>query len=142
MNKEAQIRLKGNPTILLADDEELMREVISIMIEENGGRVISAIDGKEAVDVFYSHRDAVDCVLLDFSMPEMNGYQAFKHIRSMKPSVPVIIISGLQITPEIDELRKKQELIYISKPFHEDEIIDHIANLLNTESGQGSCQHE
>ncbi len=116
-------RLSGQPRILVVDDEDLMREVVSIMIEENGGSVIEAVNGRDAVEKFKDQGDEVDCVFLDFSMPEMNGYEAYCAIRAINSQVPVIMVSGLGVTPEVANLQNSGEIKFMSKPFHESELI-------------------
>ncbi|RMG42113.1 MAG: response regulator, partial [Candidatus Dadabacteria bacterium] len=117
-----ELKLEGNPTILVVDDEELMREVTTIMIEENGGESIVAIDGLDAVEKFAENVDEIDCVLMDFSMPQMNGYEAYLEIKKIKPDVGVVMVSGLKMIPEVVELKNKGEIEFISKPFHEVEL--------------------
>ena len=117
------MKLEGNPTVLIVDDEELMREVTSIMIEENGGKVLTAVDGIDAVEVFAENRDKIDLVFMDVSMPRMNGYEAFLEIQKLDPSVAVLIVSGLRMTPEVEALHKSGQIDFLSKPFHEIELI-------------------
>jgi DNA-binding NtrC family response regulator len=113
----------GNHVILMADDEELMREVLSLMIEENGCEVIAAIDGQHAVELFNQNRERVSCVVLDFSMPGLNGFEAFKQIKATGVDVPVVIMSGLKIAPEMQEFVNTREIEFIGKPFREEDFI-------------------
>jgi CheY-like chemotaxis protein len=115
--------LRSSPTVLVVDDEELMREVVAIMIEENGGTVIEAMNGLDAVEKFKDQANSVDCVFMDFSMPEMNGYEAYCEIRKVSGSVPFVMVSGLQVTPEIGKLKEQNEVAFLSKPFHEEELL-------------------
>jgi CheY-like chemotaxis protein len=117
------IKFEGTPTILIVDDEELMREVTSIMIEENGGKVLTATDGLDAVEVFAENKDKIDGIFLDISVPRMNGYEAFLELRKIEPNIAVLIVSGLQMTPEIEALQTSGQADYLSKPFHEVELI-------------------
>lgn len=101
-----------------------MREVTALMIEENGGRVILAVDGREAVEVFTKHQHEIDAVFLDFSMPRMNGYSVYLEIRSISKDVGIVMVSGLSATPEIDRLARMGDLVFLAKPFHESELIE------------------
>ena len=114
---------QSNPTILVVDDEELMREVVTIMIEENGGSVISAVDGQDAIEKFEEHASDISCVFMDFSMPRKNGYEAYVEIRNKSAEVPVVIVSGLSVTPEVEELKKNNQIVFLSKPFHEEQLL-------------------
>ena len=125
-----RVRLEGNPTILIVDDEELMREVASIMIEENGGSVLTAVDGLDAVEVFAENKEKISAIFMDISMPRMNGYESYIEIRKLSPTVPVLIVSGLKMMPEVQKLQANNEVDFLSKPFHEVELIKALNKVL------------
>ena len=85
---------KGTGTVLLADDEEMVREVGVSMLESLGFRVLTAADGQEATEIFRTHGDEIRCVILDLTMPRMDGGEAFREIRRIRPGVRVILTSG------------------------------------------------
>lgn len=85
---------KGTGTVLLADDEEMVRQVGVGMLESLGFRVLTATDGQEAVEVFRTHRDEIRCVVLDLTMPRMDGEETFREIRRLHPGARVILTSG------------------------------------------------
>lgn len=119
---DAPVVIQGQ-SVLFADDEELMREVVSIMIEENGGKVFLAVDGVDAVELFREHKEEISYTVLDFSMPNMDGYEAYLEIKKINPEAKVMFVSGLNITPEVEELVRKREVIFLSKPFNEKELL-------------------
>ncbi len=123
--------LPEGTTILLVDDEELMLEVASIMVEDHGAAVITAVDGQEAVEVYQREAALISCVVMDFSMPRKNGYEAALEIKKMNAQVPIIIVSGLAVTPEINAMISRGELSYLGKPFHEQSLIAAILSALN-----------
>jgi len=82
-------------TILVVDDEESVRMLTTAMLEMLDCRVLTAADGREAVEVFRQHDDEIDLVLLDQKMPIMSGDQAFREIRRIRSDARVIICSGL-----------------------------------------------
>lgn len=124
--------LQNSPTVLVVDDEELMREVVTIMIEENGGQAITASDGQEAVEVVQARGSEIDIVVMDFSMPRLNGFEAFVKMRELKPTLPVILASGLVMTKEVMELKAKGEIDFLGKPFPELELVKAINRRLST----------
>jgi PAS domain S-box-containing protein len=85
---------RGTGTILLVDDEELVRNVAGKMLEHCGFRVLIASDGREAIDLFRQHEAEIVCVLLDLTMPRMDGEQTFRELRRLQPDVRVILASG------------------------------------------------
>jgi CheY-like chemotaxis protein len=122
--------------ILMADDEELMREVLCMMIQENGCEVISAVDGQQAVDLFLQNQDRVNGVILDFSMPGLNGLEAYKQIRARSASVPVMIMSGLKIAPEVEVLVASKQIEFIGKPFREKDFLAVLQRSLSKSVGE------
>ena len=109
----------GKVTILLVDDDELMREVTAMMIEESGGLVLTAVNGFEAVDMYKKHRDVIDAVCLDFSMPGKNGFETYKDIRAIDPDARAVMISGLRIPPEVEAATRESGILFVPKPFEE-----------------------
>jgi len=85
------------PVILCVDDTPSMLEGEKMLLEENGYRVLTATNGKEAVQAFTSH--SVDLVLLDYYMPEMNGGLAAARMKDSKPDVPVALLSRDECLP-------------------------------------------
>ncbi|HXO31249.1 MAG TPA: response regulator [Candidatus Acidoferrales bacterium] len=88
------------PVILCVDDTPSVLEGEKMLLEENGYRVLTATNGKEAVKAFASH--SVDLVLLDYYMPEMNGGMAAVHMKDSKPDVPVALLSSDECLPQRD----------------------------------------
>lgn len=117
------VTLDGSPTVLVVDDEDLMREVTSIMIEENGGKVISAVDGIDAVERYAENKEKIDFIFMDVSMPRMNGYEACVEIRKINPGAKIVVVSGLKMLPEIEKMFRAGEVEFLSKPFHETELL-------------------
>lgn len=123
--------LNGQPTVLVVDDDELLRDVTTIMIEDHGGTVITARDGGHGVDVFRENANRISVVFLDYSMPVRNGYEALIEMRKIKPGIKAVIVSGLSITPEIATLRERGEVVFLSKPFRENDLINCLNSLLS-----------
>ena len=92
--------MNWKPVILCVDDTPSILEGEKMLLEENGYRVLTATNGKEAVQAFTSH--SVDLVLLDYHMPEMNGGMAAVHMKDSKPDVPVALLSGDERLPPDD----------------------------------------
>jgi CheY-like chemotaxis protein len=92
--------MSWKPVILCVDDTPSVLEGQKMLLEEHGYRVLTATNGKEAVQAFVSH--SVDLVLLDYHMPEMNGGMAAVRMKDSKPDVPVALLSGDESLPRRD----------------------------------------
>ena len=85
---------RGAGLVLLADDEDAVRVLAERMLQVLGFEVLAARDGREAVAIFTEHRARIVCVLLDLTMPHMDGEEAFRAIRKLRPDVPIVLSSG------------------------------------------------
>ena len=81
-------------TVLLIDDDPQVRNVGKEMLVHLGYQVLSAADGREGLEVFRAHSEKIDCVILDLTMPEMDGRETFRELRRLKSDVRVILSSG------------------------------------------------
>ena len=90
-------------TILVADDEEIVRKVAKLSLESYGYRVLLASNGKEAVDLFREMSHAISLIVLDLTMPLMGGEEAFEHLRAISADVPIVLSSGYN---EIEATRR------------------------------------
>jgi PAS domain S-box-containing protein len=86
--------LGGSETILLVDDEELVRNLVSDYLSEAGYTVLTACHGKEALDVYQKNVDDVSIIILDLNMPQMGGKDCFRELLKINPDVKVLVASG------------------------------------------------
>jgi CheY-like chemotaxis protein len=104
-------------TVLVVDDEAIVRKVCSEMVEALGLQVLTAVDGRDAVAVFAKHADDIDLVILDLSMPNMDGMATFKELVRMKPGVKVILCSGFDEQDSLRRLSGQGIAGFIQKPY-------------------------
>ncbi len=81
-------------TVLVVDDEETVRRTVQTMLERSGFQVICAVDGDEAIDIFRARAGEIDAVLLDMSMPLLDGEKTLPLLLSIRPDARVILSSG------------------------------------------------
>lgn len=99
-------RSEGRPTtVLVADDDDNVREVLAEALEGPGRQVVRARNGLEAVQ--WATSTPVDLVILDLVMPEMDGVESFRRIHAARPDLPVVIVTG---HPESDLMLKVLEI--------------------------------
>ncbi len=84
----------GKETILLVDDEEMIRGVGQQILEIHGYSVLTAVDGREAIELYLRHQAGIDLVILDLTMPRMTGTEVLTRIRKINPHAKVILSSG------------------------------------------------
>ncbi len=114
-------------TVLVVDDEDIMRRAAERVLRKLGVDVVMARDGIEAIEVFKTQSNRIDIVLLDLNMPKMSGDEALEHIRSIDPHIPVIISSGH--TRAVDHAPGESDapLLYLQKPY----TLSMVARVLN-----------
>lgn len=107
---------RGHGIVLLVDDEETVREIGRDMLQRLGYAVITARNGLEAVDIFRSHTD-ISLVILDLTMPLMDGMQCVKALRALQPEIPILMSSGFN-EQEVAKQSDAQGLAgFIQKPY-------------------------
>jgi PAS domain S-box-containing protein len=107
----------GNETILVADDEESIRVVSEDMLKTLGYRVILADDGDEAVRIFQERPHAIDLVIMDMSMPNLNGHAAAKVMCLARPDLRVLLMSGYVDDADIEALHEEGFRLFLTKPY-------------------------
>lgn len=120
---------RGEGVVLLADDEEAVREVCAETLEWMGFTVLTARDGAEAVQIFAQH-DEIACVLLDLNMPVMDGIEAFTEMHSLRPQVPVILSSGYCEQESTEPIRRMGLAGFIQKPYELDALKETLRSVL------------
>lgn len=119
----------GKGTILVVDDEQIVRTVAQRALEHNGYSVLTAGDGLQAIEVLAAHPEIV-AVVLDLAMPVMTGDQAAPHLRQRRPGLPIILSSGY---PEGEATRRFSQYgvtAFLQKPYTARGLADKIAGVL------------
>ena len=119
-----------SPRILVVDDEYNIRTILKEIFELNGYSVITAANGKEGIKLFQENAKSIDLVILDMVMPEMDGKSTFTEIKKWKHNQKVIIISGYAKNHDLVEMNKNGALAYLNKPFHVNDIVKEVKNIL------------
>lgn len=108
---------KGEVCILLADDDELLRSTTADILEIEGFKVVTACDGREAVDLFQVNPTRFDLVLLDLIMPRLNGDDALALMRKIKPEMRALVVSGYPPEEISSRFAEGKPTEYLVKPF-------------------------
>lgn len=107
----------GSGTILVVDDEETVRGVAKMTLEEFGFKVVTAVDGLDGVAKYQEHQDVIDLVLLDMTMPRMDGASAFKEMRTVRDDIYVLLSSGYNEHEAAAQLLEEGHTGFLKKPY-------------------------
>jgi len=119
----------GKPTILIVDDQDHIRQLLTISLEICGYRVLTARDGVDALKNLNAY--PIDLLLTDWSMPEMGGEELSRHVRDKHPALPVIVISCSNSPLSKSEYSAIGIQSWVKKPFRIKDIQNSVADALN-----------
>ena len=121
----------GGETILLVDDDLEVRSLGQTLLEKYGYKVVLAEDGEEGVVVYRKDRDKIDLVILDLYMPRKSGRDALVEILEINPKVKVIIYSGFNKVPQIQEMLKLGAKKFIQKPYRMKQLLQDVRDVID-----------
>jgi CheY-like chemotaxis protein len=113
---------KGSGTVLVVEDEESVRTSVAKAVELFGFTALMAADGLEGVAVFRSHAEEIVAVVLDMTMPHLNGIEAFQQMRRIKSDVHVILMSGYNEEDATSQFAGRGLAGFLHKPFRWEEL--------------------
>ncbi len=122
LNNDDALILQGCGTILLVEDELVLRAIVEVTLKSFGYTVILAENGREAIEIYAKRQDEIDLVILDMVMPVMDGKECFLQIRQMNPDAKVILASGYPRPEDVQLMRDKGLKAFISKPYRRHEL--------------------
>lgn len=117
-------------TILLVDDEECVREIISEVLAESGYRVLEAKDGAEGLSLYQKHQAKIKLILLDLLMPVMNGLDCAREILKINPAAKVLIGSGFIDEGYKQKLAEMPAVEVMSKPYRNSSLLTAIEKII------------
>ena len=111
------LRLLGvhQPVILVADDEALIRNLVTLLLQHDGYFVLSAADGHEGLELSRKYPGAIDLLITDMEMPRMNGTDLCGHLMEERPGIKVLVMSGKDISEIISQ---NANMPFLPKPFN------------------------
>lgn len=114
---------RGSGTILVVDDEEMIRDSTILLLEELGYETLSASDGLSGVQVFAENRGAITGVLLDLTLPGLAGTEVFERIRAIDPAMPVVLTTGYT-AGDVADVLQHEHVAFLHKPFGLKELVE------------------
>ena len=116
-------------TILLIEDEDLVRSTTKRMLEASGYTVIEAIDGVEGVEVFIKEKQRIDLVLLDMLLPQKSGEEVLDELLTLDPHVRVVLVSGRPVSAEAFPAAS----CVVAKPYGLETLVSRIEGVFQTD---------
>jgi signal transduction histidine kinase/CheY-like chemotaxis protein len=126
---------RGSGTVLVVDDEEDVREIAREMLEREGFTVITVEDGREAVRSFEAISEEIDAVLLDLSMPQMDGGEVLREMHRLRPEARVILCSGYREGRVRELCDGAGQVSFLRKPFDSEALVGALRKALASDAG-------
>ncbi len=125
---------KPQHTILLVEDEESLLDVLKLVLESSGYRVLTAADGEEAVALYWREHRSIALVLSDMGLPRMGGWDAMLKILAINPQAKVLLASGFFESKLREEVMAAGATDFIQKPYVPEIILQRIEEIINADS--------
>ena len=133
---EKESPTQGTETILLAEDDESVRELVSTVLEQQGYTVIQAVDGKDAVKKFMENRETIHLLLSDLIMPKMHGKEAYDEMKKWRPELKAIFVSGYAPDVIRQKMLLESNVMLIHKPILPYALLKKVRSLLDEDEKQ------
>jgi len=127
----ASERWQGEGTVLIADDDRLVCETAALMLRSLGFRVVEAPDGEEALARFREASGSFCLVLLDLTMPKLDGEEVFRTLQALRPQLPVVLMSGYSEMEATGRFAGSGLAGFLAKPFKFDELVASVRTALD-----------
>jgi len=131
-SEDVRNRLSGSETILIIDDEEIVRDTWREVLEELGYRVLCAESGEKGLLVFHGQSEKIDVIILDFILPNMGGNEVFLKLREFQPDIRVLFSSGYGGSERFREFISEKKVRFIQKPAQITDLTEQIRLLMDS----------
>ncbi len=121
----------GFETILIVEDEELLRDLVHSLLEMKGYAILTARDGQEAIEVYTQHAHSIQLVLTDLGLPRLGGWEACKRMQLLNPKLKIVVASGYLDPSAKQEMAKGGVRRFVNKPYLATELSATIRELLD-----------
>jgi signal transduction histidine kinase/ActR/RegA family two-component response regulator len=123
-------RTDARGTILVIDDESLIRKVLQRVLLRAGYEVLQADSGRAGVEILRASGDQIRCVILDVTMPELSGIETLPELRRVRSGLPVLFMSGFDHTDSLKNVLRNEQVHFLAKPFSPDGLLEKIDETL------------
>ena len=117
-------------SVLIIDDEPQVRELAGVALERRGYRVVLAEDGLAAMKIFQNRPTEFSCVILDLTMPNLNGEETYRQLRAIRPELPAVVMSGFDESQAMVSF-DGERVAFLQKPFKPRQLAEAVERLLH-----------
>jgi PAS domain S-box-containing protein len=122
---------QGQELILVVDDEELVTQLAKLILERDGYSVLTADSGVEALKIYRERGHEIELIVLDLTMPKMNGRECYRQLVKLNPTVKVLLSSGYSANGAVKELLEEGAIGFIQKPYRAEELSRAVREMLD-----------
>jgi DNA-binding response OmpR family regulator len=115
------------PVVLVADDEVMIRNLVTLLLQAHGCFVLSASDGQEGLELSRKYPGTIDLVVTDVEMPRLNGMDLCAHLLEERPEIRAIVMSGMEMG---EIVRRNANLPFLPKPFDGEKLLERVRSIL------------
>jgi CheY-like chemotaxis protein len=127
----------GQGTVLIVDDEEMVRSIAAAILAESGYRVLTAVDGAQALEIYAREGAQIDLVLLDLTMPNKDGVETLHELRTGGATVPVVLSSGYTEQEVKDRINGDRFEAFVQKPYTRESMLSTIRDVMANANADG-----
>jgi CheY-like chemotaxis protein len=124
-------QINGNETILLVEDEELVRSMLVEVLTAKGYRVIASGDGMAALEISHSHQGPIDLLITDLMLPELPGWQLADRIAKSRGPIPMLFMSGYTSEEVAERAKGRAGIEFLQKPFGNEALLVKVRQMLD-----------
>ncbi len=122
----------GNETILLAEDNDMLREMAETILKKFGYTILTAKNGDEAIQIFNANNDKISLAILDIVMPVCGGEEAYARMSAIKPGLKVLFVTGYSAGTHHTDFISKERHPFLQKPFSQEDLARKVREALDS----------
>jgi two-component system, cell cycle sensor histidine kinase and response regulator CckA len=121
-------------TVLVVEDEQLMRRLLERILSSQDTSVLLAADGQEALDIYRDHRGEINVVLLDLGLPKISGWEVFNYLKQQNPDLCIVVASGYMEPDVKSRMHDAGVEHFIEKPYRLDQLVQTLYGVWSTDN--------
>jgi len=119
--------------VLVVDDTPQVRDTVRRILEWHGAEILEASDGERAVARVREEGERIDAVVLDLTMPRLDGVRAHREIRQLRPEMPIVVMSGYAEDDAVTKVTREPRTVFLQKPFRSEDLLARLVDVTSIE---------